>query len=624
MRNWRLTAALLAAVLSRPGDLLAQAPWKTAPSVSKPIIGALDPADRSALVFLAQGEAVFGVRPAIEYAGVRLAGPELRKALIALGPFAPDSSYGASTWRFPGASAITGLGAVPLSPPPDVRLRWGKQGDSGAVAILDVSAPCDVVLEPYYPFGIAAHYSPSPTLRGLVAWSGTVAGASSVGYFRLEANRHSRTPSMEEVDAGKGMHLRFRLGGGERLAIRAQVGAKPIGALQVAPDAIETALERTLATLQARPAPGPMGGELFRLLTYRPGSGSTYLASEPAGGNVSGPDAWLSALAAAAHSKPRAYDIIYTLCETQLVTGCVPGFVDPDGETSEWSQPPLGSYCVLTLHERFRDRALLEYAYPRLLRWYGWWVEDSGTGAPRRDGNGDGLLEWGGDSLEDAKRESGMPESPLWDEVGFDETTRTMTLNAIDLNSFRALDASCLARMAEILKRPGEAEALRADYQAMRDRVNAALWEDEKGVYFGRHWDGRLEARPTLASLYPLIAGIPTRTRTEKMVRHALGHPQSWAGPMLPTLSAEDAAYDASAPWRGAVSPLGNYIVYEGLKRHGYDREAAHLARRSAALVAGASGPGEGWHNCYDAATGAGIGAPWQRSGALLSLIGGQ
>ena len=639
MLTWRLSAALwpAAALLHLgPGGphAVAQAPWDTAPTVSKPIIGTLDPADRSALVFVGPGGGVFGVCIAVEYAGVRLASPELADAAIAFGPRGPDGSYAETTWRFPRAGAMAALASLRASPPPDVRFRWGRQGGASAIALFDVSAPCDIVLEPCHPFGIMARYRLSSTFRGFIGWSGTVLAGAPVCHFRLEVDRRSRTPSIEQLAAGRRLTVRFRLSGGERLALRAQVGAKAIGDLPIDADAAEAALDEALGQLEQQRArlQGPvadavdaLGSSLFRLVAYRPGSGSTYIASEmpPGSGpvNISGPDAWLSALAAAVQSKARAYDIIYTLCETQTVTGCIPGFVADDGQISDWSQPPLGSYCVLKLYERFGDKALLEYAYPRLLRWYRWWLEGIETGSPRRDGNGDGLLEWGGDTLGDARRESAMPEGPLWDDAGFDETTRTMTLNAIDLNSFRALDAWCLARMAEALKRPEEAKALARDYELMRDRVNAALWDDREGLYFSRHWDGRLPGRKTLASFYPLIAGIPTRQRADSLAAHLLNVSRFGGEWLLPTLSRDDPAYDPAAPCRGAISPVANYIVYEGLKGYGYDTMTAELAQRSAALFRKGRDLSEGWRNWYDASTGAGMGERFQRAGALLPLM---
>ncbi len=615
----------------------AQSPWVTAPGVSRPVIGALDPAERAALVFIGPGEAVFGVRIVTVYEGVRLAGRDVEDALIALGPRAPDGSYGELSWRLPRAIPVAALGAsapLPTSPPPDVLFRWGKQGDASAIATVEVSAPCEIVVEPYFPYGITANYDVSSTLRGIVAWSGTAADDVPACHFRLEADRRSRTPSIEEVAAGSGLNLRFPLAGGERLALRGQVGTKPIATFEVSPGAVDAALDGALARYQRRRILGEgaiagaadaVASTLFHLVAYCPGSGSTYLTSRApsntAEANVSGPDAFLSALAASMQGKSLAYDIVYTLCETQLVNGCVPGFVGDDGAASNWSQPPLGSYCALKLHERFGDRALLEYAYPRLLRWYQWWTGGVGTGTPRRDGNADGLLEWGGNTMAEAKLESGMAGSPMWDGAGFNETTRTMALNAIDLNSFRALDAWCLSRMAEALERPMEAAVLAREYEAIKERINVSLWDDAEGMYLSRRWDGRFDRCKTPASFYPLLAGIPTKARADRMVRRLLDESEFWGRWMVPTISRADPTYDPAARWRGAVSPVANYILYEGLKRYGYDDAAAGLAQRSAKLLHRAPHTGGGWRAWYDASTGEGIGEPFQRHGALLPLM---
>lgn len=615
----------------------AQSPWVTAPGVSKPVIGALDPAERAALVFIGPGEAVFGVRIVTVYGGARLAGRDVEDALIALGPRAPDGSYGELSWRFRTAIPVAALGAsapLPTSPPPDVLFRWGKQGDASAIATIEVSAPCEIVVEPYFPYGITANYDVSSTLRGIVAWSGTAADDVPACHFRLEADRRSRTPSIEEVTAGSGLNLRFPLAGGQRLALKGTLSAKAIAAFEVSADSTEAALDGALAKYQERRLRGEgaiagaadaVASTLFHLVAYCPGGGSTYLASRPpantAEANVSGPDAFLSALVASMPGKSLAYDIVYTLCETQLVNGCVPGFVGDDGAASNWSQPPLGSYCALKLHERFGDRALLEYAYPRLLRWYQWWTGGVGTGTPRRDGNADGLLEWGGNTMAEAKLESGMAGSPMWDGAGFNETTRTMTLNAIDLNSFRALDAWCLSRMAEVLERPMEAAVLAREYEAIKERINVSLWDDAEGMYLSRRWDGRFDRCKTPASFYPLLAGIPTKARADRMVRRLLDESEFWGKWMVPTISRADPTYDPAARWRGAVSPVANYMIYEGLRRYGYDDAAAELAQGSAALYRKNSGLGEGWRNWYDADTGKGIGDRFQRCGALLPLM---
>ena len=57
----------------------------------------------------------------------------------------------------------------------------------------------------------------------------------------------------------------------------------------------------------------------------------------------------------------------------------------------------MGSYVVWKVYQRHQDRDLLEWAYPRLKKWHEWWFHDRGDGQPWRDGNRDGLLEWGSD-----------------------------------------------------------------------------------------------------------------------------------------------------------------------------------------------------------------------------------
>lgn len=107
------------------------------------------------------------------------------------------------------------------------------------------------------------------------------------------------------------------------------------------------------------------------------------------------------------------------------------------------SQPPVGAYIVWKIYKLSLDKSLLQWAYPRLKKHHEWWFS-------ARDGNKDGLLEWGSDTigrsqwrytLQAAKFESGFDNSPMYDEVEFVREVNTMNLADVGLNSLYALNA---------------------------------------------------------------------------------------------------------------------------------------------------------------------------------------
>jgi glycogen debranching enzyme len=68
-------------------------------------------------------------------------------------------------------------------------------------------------------------------------------------------------------------------------------------------------------------------------------------------------------------------------------------------------------------------------------------------------------------------------------------------------------------------------------------------------------------------------------------------------------VAADDPAFDPARYWRGPVWPMISWVVYLGLRRHGFDAEATEL--RSAQL--GLARQGGFWEH-YNAKTGEGQG----------------
>jgi hypothetical protein len=297
----------------------------------------------------------------------------------------------------------------------------------------------------------------------------------------------------------------------------------------------------------------------------------------------------------------------------------------------------VGTFVVWKCFQRDGDTEFLEYAYPYLKRWHAFWMTKKANGQNRRDGNGDGLLEWGSDTdmiqswvpswEEDAsgeKRanwESGQNDLPNWDRAVFNEATGTLTMNCVDLNSLYALDAWCLAQIAKVLRNEQEFIRYSQEYERIRDLVNRFLWNEADGFYYDRYWDGRFSKKKASSNFFPLIAKIPDQERALMLRKRLLNESEYWGEYIVPTVSRDDPEYADQDIWRGKVWAPTNYLIYQGLKAYGFDAVASEYAKKSAELFM------RSWENfqiCpenFDSRTGEAGRQRYQSWGPLLALI---
>jgi putative isomerase len=243
------------------------------------------------------------------------------------------------------------------------------------------------------------------------------------------------------------------------------------------------------------------------------------------------------------------------------------------------SHPPLGALALWDLHARTGDAALLRDALPVLTRAWRWWFA-------HRDGDGDGLLEHGSSPVGDghfvhtrlaALDESAMDNGPQHDEAGFRADTHTLDTADVGLNALLVLEGELLAEL-----QGGDAE-LSAGAAALRERVRERLWDPERRVFANRRWDGRFARSLAPTSFYPLLAAIATPEQAHALVHEHLLRGFWGALPVAGTPHDDPAAAD-NVYWRGRVWAILNLLVYRGLRRAGFDREAAEVAERGLAV----------------------------------------
>lgn len=345
-------------------------------------------------------------------------------------------------------------------------------------------------------------------------------------------------------------------------------------------------------------------------------------------------DTFFSALMGATYSKQTAYYQIDAIFQEMTSDGMIPNFGSQRGGSPDRSQPPVGSYCLLKLYWQFQDKSLLNKYYPLLCRWNTWWFQN-------RDGNQDGLLEWGsnpnpegirngyfdnGNTMLCAMYESGLDNSPMYDDVSFNTQTHTMELADVGLNSLYALDCKCLAQISDILGHTKQSLAFSSEYKRMKQLMNDTMYDAGLHMYCNLHWNGQKDTRFSPTNFYPFIAGIPSPEQAENMIKLHLTNPKEfWGDYVIPSISMNSPAFQDQDYWRGRIWGPMNYLVYEGLKQSGLHDIAYEFACKSLNLFRKEWQEENHIHENYNAITGDGDDKPnadpFYTWGALLAYL---
>ena len=651
-----LSAAVLFSLLlaSTPLSLRAEIfyPWK------ETHIGALEAKEWFGLVLAPAKGIYFGLRLRVQRGGRTAEGEDLFYLVSEVGAHSPDGSFSRLSADLSLPFKEREDTPVLIKPPSrsdTLTIEWSRQDERTILG--RIRAPKDVVFQVihYLPWGLKGRFRLRP--------DGQVQGENEEGkafHYLFWAHRPGEPPSGPPQD--QGLALSFSSEKERTLYFIAAVGEDP----RILNDriyryknwkTIESFLreEETRYRNQRVKVEGLYKGSaeavtnnLFWMTLYQPDNHRLYT---PAGRrwifprSDGAPDLWtisewdsfFNALELSIESAEHAKEALLSVLETQYPNGNIPNWRSASNGTPDRSQPPVGAYVVLKLFGRLGDMDLLKTAYPRLAKWHAFWRAPKPDGRPRRDGNNDGLLEWGSDGdlvaaavppweekaggKQRAMWESGQDDLPSWEEASFSENTGTLSMNCLDLNCLYALDAHCLSQIADILDLSEDHNRYLQEYELMKALINDRLWNEREGFYFDRHWDGTFSPRKAASNFYPLLARIPDARRASLLVRRLLDPKEFWGEYILPTISRDDPLFKEQQYWRGTIWPPTNYLIYQGLKAAGYDAVAAELAQKSLALFL------RSWQNfqlCpenFDSRTGEAGGQRYQSWGPLFALI---
>ena len=358
---------------------------------------------------------------------------------------------------------------------------------------------------------------------------------------------------------------------------------------------------------------------------------------EPDDWTVFGWDSFFNAIQLATVSGDLAWATLLAGTQSRYPNGNVPNWRSRRGGTPDRSQPPVGSFAALKLHQLHPDLDALAAAYPDLVAWSEWWRVTEKNGRPRREGLTPGLLSWGSDTdlvpgpgqvppweadasgHQRAAWESGQDDLPLWDEAEWDPERQILAMSAVDLSSYRALDLECLSRIARILGDDPTANRLSAAYRHLVATMNRHLWSEDAGLYLDELPTGH-SSRVAASNFLPLVAGVPSRDQAHRMIRTLRDPSRFWGDWVIPTISRDDPAFKDQQYWRGSIWPPMNYLILQGLRRYGFDALAEDLAWKGARMFLADRRRTGFCRENFDSRTGQGCGQRFQSWGPLFAL----
>jgi len=344
-------------------------------------------------------------------------------------------------------------------------------------------------------------------------------------------------------------------------------------------------------------------------------------------------DTFFAASLAGSGSRDLAYANAMEMLRESTPAGFVPNYARAGGWKSfDRSEPPVGAITVQALHRRFGDRWFLRDTFDSLLRWNRWWAE-------HRDE--DGYLVWGTDAgnqpvnpddhevgtLQGAKYESGLDNSPMYDDAPFDRPKGRMKLADAGLMGLYVADCNALAEIADVLGKTVEARELRDRSERYGAKLQT-LWDEKTGIYLNKNLEtGAFSPRLSPTNFYPLLAKVATAAQADRMVREHLLNPREfWGEWVIPSIARSDPAFRDQEYWRGRIWGPMNFLVYLGLRN--YDQPAARreFAQKSVALFQREWTRHGHVHENYNGITGEGDDVTssdrFYHWGALLGLIG--
>lgn len=305
-------------------------------------------------------------------------------------------------------------------------------------------------------------------------------------------------------------------------------------------------------------------------------------------------DTYFAAWMAGVENKELAYANAIAITEEATEGGFIPNMAHPSGtKTRDRSQPPVGGIAVQALCDMFNETVLAEKLFDALLKWNRWWPGNRdcdgylcwGT-SPYKPVTGNVWETHGVNARFGGALESGLDNSPMYDDVPFDSDRHLLMMADVGLMSLYIADCRALADLAGRIGRDeviGELNERAGKYAGKLK----TMWSEETGMFLNKKLvTGECCKRLSPTHFYPLLAEVATPEQAQRMIDEHFFNPEEfWGEWILPSIARNDPAYPDQEYWRGRIWAPMNFLVYLGLRKYDLPKARKALVEKSEALL---------------------------------------
>ena len=304
-------------------------------------------------------------------------------------------------------------------------------------------------------------------------------------------------------------------------------------------------------------------------------------------------DTYFAAYMFSIDNRDNAYANAIAITKEITDKGFIPNFGSARCTSEDRSQPPVGSLVVKEIYKKYREKWFLEVVFDDLLKWNRWWPENREV---------EGYLCWGSEpyvhgklpdwlakgigTKKGAKWESGMDNSPMWDDAVFDTTSHRMLLADVGLMSLYINDCQNLSEIAALLGKKEVEKELAGRAVKFSEKLKT-LWSDEFGLYLNKDLvKGEFSKRLSPTLFYPLLTKVPDQKQAERMMKEHFYNPKEfWGEFIMPSIARNDTAYKDNIYWRGRIWAPLNFLVYLGMRNYDLPGAKKDMVEKSGNLL---------------------------------------